>query len=124
MTAPHVIWIIVGECYDGSDHSMWVVCWRHTEDEAKAVVAALEAELKVYRDTLSELRRRLKPWVRPPNDENRRLFEASHVALIQAALDPNINEEASYVCQPIADDARAFALELAARTATETAVPA
>ena len=44
---PHIIWIITGTCGKYSDRPWWVVCWRNTEEEAKAVVDVLNREATV-----------------------------------------------------------------------------
>ncbi|HEY6036970.1 MAG TPA: hypothetical protein VIV58_21975 [Kofleriaceae bacterium] len=109
-----MIWIVTGSSGDYSDHTMWVVCWRHTEEEAVAVQTALTTEVRVYRETCQELRKLLGPY----SDA----FEEEQAKLARAAIDARIDEWAEYRVQPVADDARAFALELAARAKPEPVI--
>ena len=87
---PHIIWIITGTCGKYSDRPWWVVCWRNTEEEAKAVVDVLNREA-----TVNHARETDRPMSDP-------YFQTDYTGT-------------RYTCQPIADDARAFFDELQAR---------
>ncbi|MBA3843621.1 MAG: hypothetical protein H0X39_13600 [Actinobacteria bacterium] len=101
MTA-HVIWIIVGQCGEYSDHTQWNVCWRQTEAEALAVVAVLNGEAV---DAKIEYDATDYDWT-----------TADKRAKTMA--DPfyqNDYTETKYHCEALADDARAFEAEKAVR---------
>ena len=104
MTAHHTIWIITGTCGAYSDKSIWTVCWRHTEAEAKAVVAVLNEEAAAY-----------KTWA--DSDDGDR-YGAAGEARRNAMTDPYFQTDytgTKYQCEPIADDARALFDEMQAR---------
>ena len=105
MTAHHTIWIVTGTCGAYSDKSIWTVCWRHTEADAKAVVAVLNEEAAVY-----------KAWANLPDSDVH--FGSDTDDRRAAMADPYFRTDYTgthYTCQPIADDARALFDELQAR---------
>ena len=107
MTTHHTIWIVTGTCGVYSDKSIWTVCWRHTEADAKAVVAVMNEEAAVY-----------KAWEDVGN-----LYQYGLRCRARRAVmaDPYFRTDYTgthYTCQPIADDARALFDELQARQVT------
>ena len=110
MAAPHTIWIITGTCGEYSDRSWWVVCWRQAEVEARAVVEVLKQEAAAY-----------KRWEDSDDDGDR--YGAAGEARRAAMTDPHFESSytgATYRCQPIATDARAFFDELQTRQGKAT----
>lgn len=90
MSAPHVIWVVTGQCGAYSDQQWWIVCWRTTEDEAKAVVAALVKEAAEF-----------AAWIR--SDAHRELVELGYAARLDAdakrrstMIDPNFNHDGGH----------------------------
>ena len=104
MTAHHTIWIITGTCGAYSDKSIWTVCWRHTEADAKAVVEVLNAEARAFNVWA---RSETGAWYGEMATERRGTMTDPYFQTDQDATE--------YTCQPIADDARALFDELQAR---------
>ena len=105
MTAHHTIWIVTGTCGAYSDKSIWTVCWRHTEADAKAVVEVLNEEAAAY-----------KAW--EDGDADGDHYGPRGKARRATMADPYFQADYTgthYTCQPIADDARALFDELQAR---------